>query len=266
MFTLSDAQGDHFFVVMGEDQRCLAFGCNTDGQLGIGKCGNLKRPTQPEVIKIEDDDGRTVVDGSCGGCHSLLLLDDGTAISAGSNQYGQLGTDDDVETQRSTFEAIECKTPVQAVACGRDFSLMLGKDGTLYSFGRGEHGQLGLGASITCVAVPTIITKNLKFRLIAAGDQHCVAVTKGEDERVLTWGCGGSGRLGQSRDQSVDQDRPAEVDKDKIKLLESARLIACGKTGTSWSCPITLRSAGGCCRGSNSRATNPHSFMSNGMA
>jgi len=77
-----------------------------------------------------------------------------------------------------------------AVACVADFTIALTEDGDVWSFGEGEHGQLGLG---TTHAGGRDVFKE-PVVLVAAGTAHAACVTsKGV---LYTWGNGKHGELG----------------------------------------------------------------------
>ncbi|KAJ0083548.1 hypothetical protein Patl1_30283 [Pistacia atlantica] len=80
-------------------------------------------------------------------------------------------------------------------------------DGELYIWGKNSNGQLGLGKKAAKV-VPAL-TKIECFsgiciklvKLAALGSEHSVAVT--DEGEVLSWGGGGSGRLGHGHESSI---------------------------------------------------------------
>jgi len=73
--------------------------------------------------------GRKVVAVACGGCHSAILLEDGTPLFFGDNAYNKL-TVPDFGDERAT-----------AVACGDDHSAIIIND-KLVIFGRYKFDQV----------------------------------------------------------------------------------------------------------------------------
>jgi len=55
-------------VIVTEDGRCLVFGRNVKGQLGLGDLERRDVPTEVEALK-----GETIVGASCGRHHTLFL-------------------------------------------------------------------------------------------------------------------------------------------------------------------------------------------------
>ena len=79
------------------------------------------------------------------------------------------------------------------IAAGHAFNLVLTKDGKVYTWGRNEQGQLGLGGGISMdvysmEAVPLIVEglQEKKIKAIAAGHSHSAAVTEGGE--LYMWG------------------------------------------------------------------------------
>ena len=108
---------------------------------------------------------------------------------------------------------------VPMVAAGRDFTLALRSDGTVWAWGNNEYGQLGtnLGYDTTnrknendqkskTVPVQVIFPKSVDkdgneyetlITHIAAGGSHGMAVTA--EGKVLTWGLNSAGQLGNNQ-------------------------------------------------------------------
>jgi alpha-tubulin suppressor-like RCC1 family protein len=93
---------------------------------------------------------------------------------------------------------------VSNVAAGDEHSLCLGDMG-LFSFGRGDNGQLGVDvgnpplpwfrtSQPRQVILPDVPDADIRIRSIAAGEHHSMAVTAAGD--LYTWGLGAGGRLG----------------------------------------------------------------------
>jgi alpha-tubulin suppressor-like RCC1 family protein len=82
---------------------------------------------------------------------------------------------------------------IQAVAAN-EFSLAIQPDGTVLSWGRNNHRQLGQGKKKIDLAVATPIPNLPPMKAIAAGLDHSVAVTR--DGNVWGWGASTSGQLG----------------------------------------------------------------------
>ncbi|CAD7695826.1 unnamed protein product [Ostreobium quekettii] len=142
------AGGNHSMAltVCGE---LLAFGRNHRGQLGLGEVGNRWRPSRVDLsIGAAVRDSVRAVQVSCGACHTLALILQGTrlkVLSTGDNYWGQLGHGDvDNRLRFVPITAILHAKPV-AVQCGAQHSCAVTERGVLYTWGRGDCGQLGGG-------------------------------------------------------------------------------------------------------------------------
>uniref|UniRef100_A0A3P8WAI2 Uncharacterized protein n=1 Tax=Cynoglossus semilaevis TaxID=244447 RepID=A0A3P8WAI2_CYNSE len=97
------------------------------------------------------------------------------------------------------FRPIEglLKTPVSQVACGSSHSVVLTKDGQVYTWGEDSRGQLGLGNRRTAGTwSPQHLTSLSALPLVdvaAGGDQSFVVSVSGA---VLGWGRNQCGQLG----------------------------------------------------------------------
>ena len=127
-------------TVMGE---VWAWGANQQGQCGMGHMEPLLTPhVVPALL------GRSVHAVACGGAHTVVLTQEGEALSWGLGGQGQLGHGD--FEPRATPTRIEYfkKSGLQAcaVSCGMGHTIIL--DSTrrkAYVCGWNHQGQLGLG-------------------------------------------------------------------------------------------------------------------------
>ncbi|KAJ0090432.1 hypothetical protein Patl1_13968 [Pistacia atlantica] len=79
--------------------------------------------------------------------------------------------------------------------------------GRLYIWGKNSNGQLGLGkkaAKVVPALTKIVCLSRICIKLVklaALGFEHSVAVT--DEGEVLSWGGGGSGRLGHGHESSI---------------------------------------------------------------
>ena len=104
---------------------------------------NFSRPTHivPSSGEVK------FVQIACGYHFLLALGNDGRVFSMGVNDFGQLG----LEIVNNSYELKQIKCiegiPVRQISCGAFHSLILTASGFIFSFGKNENGQLGLGDS-----------------------------------------------------------------------------------------------------------------------
>ena len=126
-----------FTVAIKTDGTLWAWGRNGAGQLGLGNTTNYSSPKQVGALtnwsKI-----------SSGSDNILSIKTDGTLWSWGDNTYGQLGVGN--ITRYSSPKQVGALTTWLKITSGGYHSVAAIKtDGTLWSWGQNNYGQLGLG-------------------------------------------------------------------------------------------------------------------------
>ena len=125
-------------LILKNDNTLWGCGRNTEGQLGLGDTNNRYTFTQ---ITTNADYIKKIY---CGFYHTLILKNDGTLWGTGNNYSGQLGLGD--TSSRYTFTEITTNIDdIKSVYCGSQHTFILENDGTLWSCGYNDYGQLGLG-------------------------------------------------------------------------------------------------------------------------
>ncbi|CEP64785.1 Ran guanyl-nucleotide exchange factor LALA0_S13e02960g [Lachancea lanzarotensis] len=137
--------------------------------------------------------------------HSFALSNDGKLFSWGLNQFGQCGVTEEVEDGALVTIPTEVLLPegtkVKMVAAGEHHSLVLSEEGELFTFGRLDMFEIGIAKDKLpeqtyidahnkprAVPVPTKLVDVPRFKNIAAGSHHSLAIS--EDGVVFSWGFG----------------------------------------------------------------------------
>ena len=90
--------------------------------------------------------------------HNLTIKNDGTVWSWGRNDDGQLGTGSVFTALHKATQALNLSDAV-AIAGGMEHSLVVLADGSVWSYGSNEWGELGNGtAPLALEPVPTLLT------------------------------------------------------------------------------------------------------------
>jgi alpha-tubulin suppressor-like RCC1 family protein len=198
----------------------LPYQNNSDGSLNVPALRQVMNPT--EVVLPRGFRGKRVVTVACGYWHVLFLLEHVKTSKTevyvmGCDGSGQLGLDRgfcnyDMPTLLDYFKNID----VADIAAGKDHSLVLDKEGRLYSFGDGSCGQLGLdgvgGMGRTNVTIPRQVQAlaATKITTIAAGECFSMAIC--EDGKLWTFGVGGTGhKIETRREDPVFYPRVLEI-------------------------------------------------------
>ncbi|XP_014386386.1 PREDICTED: secretion-regulating guanine nucleotide exchange factor isoform X5 [Myotis brandtii] len=160
-------------------------GANSYGQLGLGHKEDVFLPQQ-----LNDFCKPVCVRRIAGGGgHSAVVTDGGSLFVCGLNKDGQLGLGhtEDVLYFTPCKSLIGC--PIQQVACGWDFTIILTENGQVLSCGSNSFGQLGVPHGPgRCVVPQAIELLREEVVSIAAGLRHALAATA--SGIVFQWGTG----------------------------------------------------------------------------
>lgn len=185
--------GDIHSIALHKNGFVLTWGGNVSGQLGDGTYKNSKFPVFVKYKSGKIFDGVIKVAG--GWDFSVALRKDGTIWTWGDNKYGQLGDG----TIMNRNYPLPVKTNVKDlkniidIKAGAFHVLALSKDGTVWSWGDNEFGQLGDGTYKN--RFYPVKVKNLKNIVkISCGAFHSLAIDK--DGNLYAWGKNWKGQLG----------------------------------------------------------------------
>lgn len=196
----SIAAGGLHSIILKPFTNVMATGLNNHGQLGLG---HLRQQTTPVWMSHAGTNIIAIASGSTHGNHSLMLMANGTVMACGMNTYGQLGngttTDSALPVQVKGPNGVGVLSNIIAIAAGDNHSLALSADGTIYSWGRGDKGQLGNG-SWGNFSVPTLALYVSNVFAIAAGGEHSLAL--GNQGILYSAGYNASGQLGHGDTQN----------------------------------------------------------------
>ncbi|XP_010272767.1 PREDICTED: ultraviolet-B receptor UVR8 isoform X2 [Nelumbo nucifera] len=190
------------------------------GRLGLGKLDSQWRPAV--CPGFENESLRAI---ACGGAHTLFLTESGCVFATGLNDFGQLGISIEKRYTQEPLEVTGFNKEIVYISAGYHHSSAITVDGELYMWGNNSSGQLGLGRT-KIVSSPSIIEclGGMRIKMIALGSEHSIAVT--DDGEALTWGEGGSGRLGHGHQSSIlgFLRSPSEYTPRLIKELEGIKV------------------------------------------
>ena len=182
-----------------------AWGNNTAGQLGIGSVDNSEHDT-PINIGV----GSAWIAVSCGDNYSMAIQANGTLWAWGNNSFGQLGNGNSGGTPNTTPIQIGSLDSWVDVECGANFTLAIKADGTLWSWGNNNSGQLGLGSTSTEFTSPqqvTAVAANNWISVAAAGGgAHALGVTS--NGVIYSWGDNSHRQLGDGTTNSHNSPIP----------------------------------------------------------
>ncbi|XP_010521375.1 PREDICTED: ultraviolet-B receptor UVR8 isoform X2 [Tarenaya hassleriana] len=174
------------------------WGSGDFGRLGLR---NLESRWRPAVCSALSEHSISAL--ACGGAHTLFLTETGRVFATGLNDCGQLGVSGVKAYTMEPLEVLGLKD-VLYVSAGYSHSAAITVDGELYMWGKNSSGQLGLGKKAAKVVHSPVKVESLNgitIKSVALGSEHSVAVTDGGE--ILSWGGGGSGRLGHGHESTL---------------------------------------------------------------
>ncbi|KAL6079294.1 Retinoic acid induced 14 [Balamuthia mandrillaris] len=201
-------------IALTEFGEVWTFGSRFLGRLGHGRAekGQMMRPVEALMDK-------NVVLVCAGGANSAVVSKDGKLYTFGLNNHGQNGNGSTMDDYLPRLVS-SLRGKVKAVSVGDRHMLCLLADGSLYSWGHNEFGQLGLNkkgidnALTPCpVEVPVenaaTSTQWKKWAYIYAGSMHSAAIDP--DGVLYTWGRGDAGQLGHGDHKHVYTPKPVRA-------------------------------------------------------
>jgi len=211
-----------------------AFGCAYDGRLGLGgprrssrlAAGNAQSPQHIiRPTKLVDgalSGGVHVRDISAGAHSSVAVLTDGRVVSWGRGALGQSKIIDDESGNQPSVVTLPNHMHIRQASAGFEHMLLVGADGSAYSFGYGTGGALGHGCDETDKLIPTKIDalEGVNVRIAEAGETHSLVVDV--NGAVYEFGVENSNAIDYSDMESEDdeQDTPDEDPRGLPKLIE----------------------------------------------
>eukprot|EP00501_MAST-03F_sp_TOSAG23-6_P002659 GSMAST32.ASY1.ANO1.2805.1 assembled CDS len=184
------AASEHFSMALTAKGEVYTWGSAVFGALGYDSCNEQHIPRIVEALCKQN-----IVQIAAGFRHSMALTSDGVLFSWGDGFDGRLGhgyvQNTDVPV---VIESLRNENIIQ-ISAGIAHSMALTGDGTLYTWGDGEKGNLGHG-DFEFQFVPKKVNLNYLKNIvqISAGSSHSFAVAA--DGIVYSWGDGSCGELG----------------------------------------------------------------------
>ena len=184
------ALGNYHSCAILDDGSIHCWGYNGYGQLGDGTNTNSNTP-----VAVNLPAGRTATALALGWQHSCAILDDGSAMCWGDNDYGQLGDGTTTDSTTPVAVSLPAGSTATALALGGYHSCAILDDGSTMCWGNNDNGRLGDGTttdSTTPVAVS--LPAGRTATALALGSAHSCAIL--DDGSVHCSGYNYYGQLG----------------------------------------------------------------------
>lgn len=127
-------------LILTNQGEVYSFGRNHNGELGLGHNNNMPSPTKVDIDNVENIE--------CGSYLSILVKSNKSVWGTGYNYYGSLGNGNysNINTFTRIMTSVNSEDIVE-IYCGLYHTIIVMNDGTVFSTGRNNYGQLGLGDS-----------------------------------------------------------------------------------------------------------------------
>jgi len=199
------AAGGSHTVALESDGTVWSWGSNDFGQLGYD---SAPEPAGTPA-KVQGLSGVVPVTAvAAGQDHTVALTSDGTVWTWGGNSHGQLGNGSTTKSSNSVPVPAQVQSlpgVFLAVAAGEAHTVVLKSDGTVWTWGWNQYGQLGDGSD-SAQTSPWQIQSFSGLLAVAAGGSHTVALKS--DGTVWAWGWNQYGQLGDGT--TTNQNRPVK--------------------------------------------------------
>ena len=205
------ATGANYNLALKNDGTVWAWGYNSYGQLGDNTTVEHSIPVQ-----VKDSTGAgyltDVIAVSAGGNTSFALKSDGTVWGWGYNGNGLIG-DNSTVTRRLPVQVLGGLSNVVAISSGGGYhTLALKSDGTVWAWGEGQYGKLGIGSTTNQkqpvqVKSPDGASFITNVTSISAGGRFSLVAKS--DGTVWGWGYNGYGELGDN--STTQRSLPVQV-------------------------------------------------------
>lgn len=141
---------------------------------------------------------RVVASGNSA-CHTVIVTEDGRAMTWGRNDKGQLGHGDIKRRDAPTVVEALTEYKIVGAACGRSHTLFLTDRGQVFGCGDNKMGQCGVGSKQPQINEPTKIPlKGRPITKFACGGEFSMIIDyKG---CLYSFGCPEYGQLGNNTD------------------------------------------------------------------
>jgi alpha-tubulin suppressor-like RCC1 family protein len=186
------AAGRVHSLALTSDGTLYAWGENGYGQLGDGTTESRSTPTP--VLS-----GVSAV--AAGDYHTVVLKTDGTVWGFGQNWYGQLGIGRQSNAHPLAEQALGL-TDVVSIGAGDFGSFAVTADGSAWTWGYNQHGQLGIGTVAEAQTTPAHVASLSGVAQVDGGETH--TLFRLADGTVFAAGSNYYGNLGEGRERAYD--------------------------------------------------------------
>lgn len=218
--------GDGTTYAIDKDGTLWSWGWNESGQMGInGGSQKISTPTQVGT----DSDWKLAVGGQA---YAFFIKTNGTLWAVGDNSSNVSGTGDGATSHKVPVQ-VGSDADWDSLSCSHFFghsSLAIKKNGSMWVWGDGDFGQLGIGYQGS--PTPKQLGIETNWAQVSTGNNFTIALKK--DGTIWGWG----ENIGQIMNSSSSYVKtPAQIgtESDWVKVFAvSSTAYAIKKDGTLW--------------------------------
>lgn len=180
----------------------------------------IKKSSETPVL--ESQHGEKFVKISAGSFHTLALTENGNIWIFGTFKYGVATQDNPSPGHLMLVHAISNSLfdgPIVKLDCGWTHCIVQSASGRIFTWGRGDYGQLGRSCNQSHDSNPHPIEDLLCLNSFQCGSEHNLAITN--DGRLFTWGWNEHGMCATGDESNVV--KPTEV-----KAVSKLFSVDCG--------------------------------------
>jgi len=246
---LRAAAGRYHSCAVTTASELYCWGYSGNGQLGTGHIDEDNTPPtilSPERVNIQGASDDEIISLATGAYHSCAIFKNGRAFCWGQGAFGQLGNgcefgaddtssnpcarDRPLPIELPYFDRVSGARHAVAIAAGEYHSCARTINGSLFCFGRGNDGQLGINDRFSYSQPQHVGNITAEIVAIAAGNNHtCALLVNG---KVYCFGDNAYGQIGNGshRDSVI----PVAVDFSRYEEPEMIGIAAGGDHSCSW--------------------------------
>lgn len=121
--------GQHHSIICKNNNDLLVFGCNYNGQLGLG---DNKDRSSPSLLHLNNKNIKII---SCGNHHTMIYTNNGDLLGFGHNTNKQLILNNYTYIYMNKPTLLMNDKNIKTIHCGSDYSIIYKNDGSLLYFG-----------------------------------------------------------------------------------------------------------------------------------
>ncbi len=235
------ASGNGYAMALLSNGTVAAWGGQGEGVLGDANPEARANPTDVCSVGTEINNEKFCPKGilkevsaiSAGSSFAMALLDNGTVVSWGNDNSGQLG--DGGENSEYGPVVVSGLSKVKAISAGGAHGLALLEDGTVKAWGDNAEGQLGVGTSTGpgkcgtdgCSRTPVPVTALSGVTAVSSGLLESYALLG--SGKVMAWGDNQQGALGDGTESGPEHcERPCSTTPVEVSGLSGVKTIGSG--------------------------------------